>query len=1313
MMEAKSQYQIVVDEYIKRGKNREAGDVLKKMADIDPADLKVRSKLADLYTRDGNAGKAVDEHIAIAEELNKKGHLAEALQVLEKGLKIDPKSARLRVGAGARPPRPEELRQGRRTTSRRRSQQAPNDTAILSRLGEAYLGAKKIEEAEAIFKRLLELDPNDEDARVQMGARLPACRDDFDRAYDEFLPVVEKLVERARRRTRRRRCCSRSSQKNPAHVKSLAKLVEIYQPVRRRRRAGRRPTRSSPRPTSTQGQFAEAASVLEVLVGREPQNQQHKTQARVRARQAGRRAARRRGRARRAGARRTRRRGGVRPRRRAEAPPRRRRAGRRPAGRAGRAPRRPLRRPRRRGRAIELSRPAQRARRRSSSRSTWPRARSSASTAWWTRRPTSSRRWSRASPTTSTRARSCGSVYSEKGQAAKAAEQCLALAEIFRLKGDEAAAAAAARRRRARLVPDRPRRAAPRARPPAAAPPAPLPPPEPTPKRSGRRGRERGDPARRPTRRRSRSRSTSRRRASPRSRRAAEPRSPPSTSTSERGGERGAVRAVHRGRAGAAPPRTSRARGAGRRSRRRWPTAAELRERRPRARAEPRTLALEARDARASSRRRRPAARPRAARRRAAAGRRAAQPPPAAPALRPSCQRVAGRGRLLRLARLRGRRQGRAARARRPPPITRRRGEVAELALDRRARGPAGPAKLAALEIDARLASTTPEPAARVRPGSAEMRRGRPRARPELGLELAPGRRRRADAAARRRASRRATSACGAGRAADARSRTTCGDASRVPTSRPPRPRRLGRPAATAASTSAPSSASCSAPSPRWRRARGPATTELGDAAWPTSSRSSRRASTSSSARRTTTPATTWASPTRRWASSTRPSPSSSSRPRTRTGMLECSSMLGICFMEKGMPKLAVKWFEKGLKAPGRTRGGVPGPALRPGHRPRGGGGDGQGARACSPTSTARTRTSATSRPRCASSRAAPEAREPPSSRWPSLLSVLSSLLVGRHPGRRALDRALGHELPAAALPRAARARAERVHRAARVTGLGLVNILLALARGAPAPRARGERLSATRAERLASDPGHRPPAAPARARLPALAAAAARGRRRLRPGAREGPRRPARCSPGGGGRGRAWRARATRVLVNGRPDVAVRGGRAGVQLPEDGLPVADVRRAFPRSLVGASCHSLAAARRAEGEGADFVVLGPVFATPGKEARALGAAALARGRARRRASPCYAIGGIDAAHRAARAGGGRARASPPSGSFLEARRRAGRAVARLRADASEPPVTARAGRGGRAVRRADARGGPRTLAALLAAAGATIPTRCS
>jgi pilus assembly protein FimV len=34
---------------------------------------------------------------------------------------------------------------------------------------------------------------------------------------------------------------------------------------------------------------------------------------------------------------------------------------------------------------------------------------------------------------------------------------------------------------------------------------------------------------------------------------------------------------------------------------------------------------------------------------------------------------------------------------------------------------------------------------------------------------------------------------------------------------------------------------------------------------------------------------------------------------------LECCSMLGLCFIEKGMPKLAVKWYQRGLETGGFT----------------------------------------------------------------------------------------------------------------------------------------------------------------------------------------------------------------------------------------------------------------------------------------------------------------------------------------------------------------------------------------------------------
>ena len=273
MSEAKSHYQIVVDEFIKRGKTREAGDVLKKMAEIDPGDLKVRSKLADLYTREGSSGKAVDEHIAIAEELHKKGHLAEALQVLEKGLKLDPSSARLRSELAR-------IHLVQRNYDKavhfleEALKSSPNDPEILARLGEAYLGAKKIHEAEAILKRLLGLNPDNDDARAQM-ARVYLQQGQLDQAFEQVRPVVGRLLER-REAAKAATLLQQIVQKNPAHTKSLQRLADVY-------RAGQNETALVTTYSQlaeayiNQKDFAQAATALETLVQREPQNQQHRT----------------------------------------------------------------------------------------------------------------------------------------------------------------------------------------------------------------------------------------------------------------------------------------------------------------------------------------------------------------------------------------------------------------------------------------------------------------------------------------------------------------------------------------------------------------------------------------------------------------------------------------------------------------------------------------------------------------------------------------------------------------------------------------------------------------------------------------------------------------------------------------------------------------------------------------------------------------------------------------------------------------------------------------------------------------------------
>jgi thiamine-phosphate pyrophosphorylase len=123
------------------------------------------------------------------------------------------------------------------------------------------------------------------------------------------------------------------------------------------------------------------------------------------------------------------------------------------------------------------------------------------------------------------------------------------------------------------------------------------------------------------------------------------------------------------------------------------------------------------------------------------------------------------------------------------------------------------------------------------------------------------------------------------------------------------------------------------------------------------------------------------------------------------------------------------------------------------------------------------------------------------------------------------------------------------------------------------------------------------------------------------------------------------------RVCVNGRADVARASGAQGVHLPERGLPPRDVREAFPELQVGVSCHDADGALRAQDAGAHYVVLGPVFATTGKD-RPLGLSALgAAVRALR--VPVLAIGGITPANVSSVWGAGAAGVAA-IGAFLDA-----------------------------------------------------------
>lgn len=72
--------------------------------------------------------------------------------------------------------------------------------------------------------------------------------------------------------------------------------------------------------------------------------------------------------------------------------------------------------------------------------------------------------------------------------------------------------------------------------------------------------------------------------------------------------------------------------------------------------------------------------------------------------------------------------------------------------------------------------------------------------------------------------------------------------------------------------------------------------------------------------------------------------------------------------------------------------------------------------------------------------------------------------------------------------------------------------------------------------------------------------------------------------------------------IVNDRVDLALAVGADGVHLGADDLPVAAARRiAGDRLLVGTTARDRAQAARAASDGADYLGVGPVFATSSKE----------------------------------------------------------------------------------------------------------------
>jgi len=177
--EAIASLQAAADGYHKEGKRREALELLRRMATLDPSNTTSRLKVADLLRQESMNDEAIAEYEAVAEELRRQDNLESVASVYGRILELAPSRSDILVAAGRtwiqlqKPEKAEAM-------ARRAVEQGPEDTDHLELLCDVLKALGRSDELASTTREL---------------ARIYRARGDDERARDAMqrLPDVDGL----------------------------------------------------------------------------------------------------------------------------------------------------------------------------------------------------------------------------------------------------------------------------------------------------------------------------------------------------------------------------------------------------------------------------------------------------------------------------------------------------------------------------------------------------------------------------------------------------------------------------------------------------------------------------------------------------------------------------------------------------------------------------------------------------------------------------------------------------------------------------------------------------------------------------------------------------------------------------------------------------------------------------------------------------------------------------------------------------------------------------------------------------------------
>ncbi len=193
IIEAKQIYLEMAEEYKRQNNQRKALGIYRKILEFDRGNTKMRILLADNYLREDMKDEAISEYLTASDLLIKKKEYAQAEELLlqtytkVKHLKIFEKLISCYISQGNASKAIQMLKN--------LGEEIYKHLSLLKILGELYFKNNLIAEAEQIYKKIAEIDPNETEVIMKLG-KVYLQREEFEKTYQLFLPTIDRFIEK-------------------------------------------------------------------------------------------------------------------------------------------------------------------------------------------------------------------------------------------------------------------------------------------------------------------------------------------------------------------------------------------------------------------------------------------------------------------------------------------------------------------------------------------------------------------------------------------------------------------------------------------------------------------------------------------------------------------------------------------------------------------------------------------------------------------------------------------------------------------------------------------------------------------------------------------------------------------------------------------------------------------------------------------------------------------------------------------------------------------------------------------------------------